>query len=216
MELQRAGALIDATSGMSLAEMQPWQMPRAATSEIAEAEWACYDGLMMQVSVMIPLQEVSLAYIAGMVTGTILRSVWAVSEDVPLVVGDTFLANVCFEPAGASLGVRISDFAPRTPPVDLRRVTLHEASMDPVHELDLLHVLEVRMELLFGTMKISLNDLTRLALGDIVRLNRPVNGPVEITSRGRVIASGTLLFVDGCYAVQIEKTAPMSRVLQQS
>jgi flagellar motor switch/type III secretory pathway protein FliN len=194
-------------SHLDLANHQASSLTADRKYPILSEEWSHYATLRMQLSTSIPLQRMTLSYLERMKIGTTLCSNWAAFEDVPLYVNDIFLANVCFEPAGRILAARISDFVPRSPPANVRNTsTLQRASEMRKHE-NVLDALPVRTFLRFGISNVALEDITQLAAGHVIMLNRPVDAPVEVVARSYVVASGTLVLVGGYYAVQITNTA---------
>ena len=190
--------------------------PLDSRDSIPEDRWRPYSTLPIRLCVTVPLQEISLHHLAKMKPGMFLSSAWATVEDVPLLTNDVFLANVCFEPSGSNLGVRITGFTPRTAPVSLRRAQIEEAerTMETAGELDRLKDLRLKTSLCFGTAQVALHELLQLTTGDIIALDRPINGPVNVTLRGCVVASGRLVLAAGLYAVQISDIVQLSRSLQ--
>ena len=77
---------------------------------LSRERWSIYSEVPARLSVLIPLPDLSLNELLKLKTGTLLVSEWQLSQDVPLLVGDVFLANVSCEPAGERLGVRINGF----------------------------------------------------------------------------------------------------------
>jgi flagellar motor switch/type III secretory pathway protein FliN len=77
---------------------------------MSRERWTIYSEVPARLSVLIPLPNLSLNELLQMKSGTLLVSEWQLSQDVPLLVGDIFLANVSCEPAGERLGVRINGF----------------------------------------------------------------------------------------------------------
>ncbi len=182
-------------------------------SLIAPEEWALYSSLNLQLSVSVPLQELTVASLQQLKLGAILCSLWPVSEDVSLFVEDIFLANVCFEPSGASLAVRISDFAPRGSTIGARGLLLGKTAADVSEHDGILNALKVNTLLRFGVAQVELGQVSGFATGHTIVLNRSVNAAVEIIARGYVVATGLLVLVGGYYAVQITKTANIAREL---
>lgn len=54
-----------------------------------------------------------------------------------------------------------------------------------------------------GTTRLSLREISDLAIGQIVQLGRPLAGPFELRAAGRVVGRGELVDVDGELAVRI-------------
>jgi Type III flagellar switch regulator (C-ring) FliN C-term len=77
---------------------------------MSKERWNAYADVSARMSVLIPLPKISLNQLLSLKPGTRLVSLCQISQDVPLLVGDVFLANVSCEPAGERLGVRINGF----------------------------------------------------------------------------------------------------------
>jgi flagellar motor switch/type III secretory pathway protein FliN len=85
-------------------------VPATMGAPDSKERWNAYAEVPARLSVLIPLPRMSLQDLLGLKPGTLLVSTWQISQDVPLLVGDVFLANVGCEPAGERLGVRINSF----------------------------------------------------------------------------------------------------------
>jgi|GEM_PF-3688830 len=216
MELaeETAIASVEPTKGLPGGEV--WPLALNDEDSIPEERWRPYSTLPIKLCVAVPLQEISLQHLSKMKPGMFLSSSWAAVEDVPLSTSDVFLANVCFEPSGSNLGVRITGFAPRTAPVSPRRAQTEEVekNIEASGELDRLNDLRLKTSLCFGTAQVALHELLQLTTGDILALDRPINGPVNVTLRGCIVASGRLVLAGGLYAVQISDIVQLSRGLQ--
>ena len=77
---------------------------------MSKERWSAYADVTARMSVLIPLPSLSLNELMALKPGTMLVSLCQITQDVPLLVGDVFLANVSCEPAGERLGVRINGF----------------------------------------------------------------------------------------------------------
>ncbi|RXH57909.1 FliM/FliN family flagellar motor switch protein [Granulicella sibirica] len=77
---------------------------------MSKERWTAYADVTARMSVLIPLPNLSLNELMALKPGTLLVSLCQITQDVPLLVGDVFLANVSCEPAGERLGVRINGF----------------------------------------------------------------------------------------------------------
>jgi len=216
MELVESTAIASVEPTADLPENEAWPLSLDNEDSISEERWRPYSTLPIKLCVAVPLQEISLLHLAKMKPGMFLSSSWAAVDDVPLSTSDVFLANVCFEPSGANLGVRITGFAPRTAPVSPRRAQIEEIenAIETAGELDRLNDLRLKTSLCFGTAQVALHELLQLTTGDIIALDRPVNGPVNVTLRGCIVASGRLVLAAGLYAVQISDIVQLSRGLQ--
>ena len=63
--------------------------------------------------------------------------------------------------------------------------------------------LELPVQVVLGRTTLALEEVMRLGVGSVVDLRRSLNEPVEIVIRGRVIARGRLVEVDGKYGVEV-------------
>lgn len=61
----------------------------------------------------------------------------------------------------------------------------------------------VELTVTLGTTRLSLRQVTELAIGQIIQLGRPLAGPFELRAEGRVLGRGELVDVDGELAVRI-------------
>jgi len=116
------------TQGTAVAEAQQWPVvaldhaadhrmglavtggPNALGGPLSKERWDAYTDVPVRLSVRIPLKRMSLNEVLCLRPGEMLVSKWQLSQDVPLLVGEVFLANVSCEPAGDRLGVRINGF----------------------------------------------------------------------------------------------------------
>ena len=187
------------------------------------ARWERYGKFPVDLSVSFPLEEITLSHLADLRPGMVLRSAWPAAEDVPLSTGEVFLANVSFEPVGTRLGVRLSGFAPRPAPTVKRPVWAGEMGVEgteteetegaQVQALDALKDLWLSLSVCVGTVQMPVEEILQWTVGDTIPLNRPVNAPVNLLLKERIVASGDLVLVAGFYAVQLTEIAPRSRRL---
>lgn len=94
----------------ALLEDAGFAAPASIGAPDSRERWNAYADVPSRLSVLIPLPRMSLGQLLALEPGTLLVSTWQTSQDVPLLVGDVFLANVGCEPAGERLGVRINSF----------------------------------------------------------------------------------------------------------
>ena len=185
-----------------------------------EHHWRSCGRLPLQLMVTIPLPQLSLRELLALRKGQLIMSSWSSREDVPLLVGDTFLANVTFEAAGTHLGVRISNFQRKPPgqptsgqqPAGKAAAPLND-DPDAEHALN-----DIRLpaSLLFGTNTMTLQEILELTSGDAIVLERPVNAPVSVLAGRRIVAQGELVAVKGFYGVRLATLAELSKRLQGS
>ena len=74
--------------------------------------------------------------------------------------------------------------------------------------MDLLMDMELPVTVRFGSTRMLLRDLLKLADGSIVEFDRSQENPVEILVNGRVVARGSAIVVEGNYGVRISEIAP--------
>jgi flagellar motor switch protein FliN/FliY len=78
--------------------------------------------------------------------------------------------------------------------------------------MGLLMDMELPVMLRFGSTRMLLRDLLKLADGSIVEFDRSQENPVEILVNGRVVARGSAIVVDGNYGVRISEIAPAREI----
>jgi flagellar motor switch/type III secretory pathway protein FliN len=70
-------------------------------------------------------------------------------------------------------------------------------------DMSLPDMAHVELTVALGTTRLSLREISDLAIGHIVQLGRPLAGPFELRAAGRVVGRGELVDVDGELAVRI-------------
>jgi type III secretion protein Q len=63
--------------------------------------------------------------------------------------------------------------------------------------------LHLELTVTLGTLRLSLRQLSELAVGQVVSLGRPLQGPFELRADGRIIGTGELVDVDGALGVRV-------------
>lgn len=77
-------------------------------------------------------------------------------------------------------------------------------STEPLElEQCLIDDIEVEVEVRLGEARLTVAELTRLATGDVVPIDRKISETLDIRVNGRVIARGEIVTVDGCFAVRV-------------
>ena len=66
---------------------------------------------------------------------------------------------------------------------------------------------EVEVEVLLGEALLTVADLNRLAVGDVLPVDRTIAEAADIRVNGRVIARGEIVTVDGKFAVRVTEIA---------
>lgn len=85
-----------------------------------------------------------------------------------------------------------------------------KATPGPVQEKDnigLLLDIELEATLRFGEREMLLHEILNLNSGSVIELNRRVNEPVELLVRGKVVAKGDVVVLDGNYALRVTQIA---------
>ena len=73
--------------------------------------------------------------------------------------------------------------------------------------------IELEATLRFGERQMLLNEILDLNSGSVVELDRRLKDPVELLVRGKVVAKGDLVVVDGNYALRVTQiAAPADRM----
>lgn len=73
-------------------------------------------------------------------------------------------------------------------------------------DISLISDLEVDIDVIIGTAKLTVSDLYELKDGSVIRLAEDVETLVDIRVNGNVIARGLLSIVDDNYAVKITES----------
>ena len=68
---------------------------------------------------------------------------------------------------------------------------------------DLVLDVEVQVEVGLGTASLSVEEFLEMGRGTVVELDTPIEAPIELKVRGRVIARGQLVSVGGSYGMRI-------------
>jgi flagellar motor switch/type III secretory pathway protein FliN len=167
--------------------------------------WALYGGLTFDAIVTVPLQEMSLRDLARVQPGTTFRSSTFANEGAALSAADVFLANVSLEAAEDKLGFRINNFAPLRPrPAARGGISgLREEAAADSPAAGSLMVMRVALSLCFGVRRMQLREAVQLTSGDLISLDRGLQDLVTVMANGRPVASGKLVLIEGCYAVEV-------------
>lgn len=85
-----------------------------------------------------------------------------------------------------------------------------KVTASPVPDKDnigLLLDIELEATLRFGEREMLLREILSLNSGSVIELNRRVSEPVELLVRGKVVAKGDVVVVDGNYALRVTQIA---------
>lgn len=70
---------------------------------------------------------------------------------------------------------------------------------------------DVSLTVILGRGTMSVQQLLKLAEGDVVDLNTPLDGTVDITLNDRLVAQGEIVAVDDHFGVRITKIVASAR-----
>ena len=74
----------------------------------------------------------------------------------------------------------------------------------PAANLDLLSGVEIEVAVELGRRRMSLGEVSRLAVGSVVELDTLAGEPLVLYANGRRIATGEAVVVDGQFGVRIQ------------
>jgi flagellar motor switch protein FliN/FliY len=87
-----------------------------------------------------------------------------------------------------------------------------EDALDRTHSLE---DLTIEAMVRIGTTTLPLRSILNIKVGEVVALDRPLVGMVEVIAGGRAVAKGELVLVDGCFAVSVTEVAGMEMHLPE-
>jgi flagellar motor switch/type III secretory pathway protein FliN len=179
----------------------------AVAPRISNNRWNLYSGLTLQAMALVPLRDMLLSELMQMRAGTLLRSPWLATSDVLLYINEVLLGLVSLEPAESSLGFRLNSLAEtKTKEVPLDRSS--NSSIDGRPATEGLQAMKVPVALCLGTKRIDLQEVLSITLGDLLPLDRGLEEQVTILVDRRIFASGNLLLINGCYAIEVTHVGP--------
>lgn len=73
--------------------------------------------------------------------------------------------------------------------------------------------LKVEATLRIGVATVPLKTILGIKVGQVIPLDRPLAGPVQVIVGGRTVASGELVAVHGFYAIKIKDVSVLERHL---
>lgn len=77
--------------------------------------------------------------------------------------------------------------------------------------LNLLQGVKVNMTVVVGEANTTLGELMNLKEQSVLKIDRPVNHPIDITVNGNVVARGQLVVVDDNFGVRITEIAAVAQ-----
>jgi flagellar motor switch protein FliN/FliY len=78
-----------------------------------------------------------------------------------------------------------------------------EAAASILRDWHPLHQIKARLQVCVGEATLSVGELLAAKANQVLRLDRAVDQPIDLTIEGRVVARGQLVAVDGHFAVRI-------------
>ncbi len=71
--------------------------------------------------------------------------------------------------------------------------------------IDILLDMNVPITVTIGQTSIPVRRLLQLAPGSVIKLDKPLDEPVELYLSGSKFATGSVVIVDGCFAIKIKQ-----------
>ena len=71
--------------------------------------------------------------------------------------------------------------------------------------IDILLDMDVPITVTIGQTSISVRRLLQLVPGSIIKLDKPLDEPVDLYLSGSRFATGSVVVVDGCFAIKIKQ-----------
>lgn len=108
-------------------------------------------------------------------------------------------AQPAFDPAAGSFSVQapmLEDLRPSIATVGGAREDLSNIVLD----------VEVPVEVCFGNAALTVEEFLEMGPGSVVELDRAISEPIELRVRGRLIATGQLVSINGSYGLRITDT----------
>ncbi|MCA9186638.1 MAG: FliM/FliN family flagellar motor switch protein [Pirellulaceae bacterium] len=63
-----------------------------------------------------------------------------------------------------------------------------------------------------GRVTMSLGSLMQIGEGSVMKLDRPITGPVDLMAQGVRVARGEVVVVDDCFAIRIKEIEPSRKM----
>ncbi len=107
-------------------------------------------------------------------------------------------------PMAQSYGGDMSVTAPQLQQVQPTRRTLGGAGAAATGELsNLVLDVEVQVEVGLGNAALTVEEFLEMGRGSVVELDTPIDAPIELKVRGKLIARGQLVSINGSYGMRI-------------
>ena len=78
------------------------------------------------------------------------------------------------------------------------------------NSIDILLDIDVPITVTIGQTSIPVRRLLQLAPGSVIKLSKPLDEPVDLYLSGSKFATGSVVVVDGCFAVKIKQIIGLS------
>ena len=78
-------------------------------------------------------------------------------------------------------------------------------TIGPKGSIDILLDMNVPVTVTIGQTEVSVQRLLQLAPGSVIKLTKSIEEPVDLYLSGSKFATGSVVVVDGCFAVKIRK-----------
>lgn len=98
----------------------------------------------------------------------------------------------------------------KTAQADIKVIALSELQEQPspaarplLHDTSPLHQVKARLQVCIGEVEMTVGDLLAAKEHQIVRLDKPIEHPIDLLLDGKVVARGQLVAVDDHFAVRI-------------
>ncbi|RXH57910.1 FliM/FliN family flagellar motor switch protein [Granulicella sibirica] len=69
--------------------------------------------------------------------------------------------------------------------------------------------LKISAQLQLGSTVLPLRSILNIKVGEVIPLDRPLAGPVQVIAGGRTVASGELVLLNGFFAVDIREVSTL-------
>ena len=86
----------------------------------------------------------------------------------------------------------------------------------PAGSIDILLDMNVPITVTIGQTEIPVRRLLQLAPDSVIKLSKPIEEPVDLYLSESKFATGTVVVVDGCFAVKIKKIIGIDESAQEN
>ena len=89
----------------------------------------------------------------------------------------------------------------------------NESGQNENYDIDLILDIPLDVSVLFGQVKMLVNDLLQLGQGSVIELNKPVGESLDIFINNKLIARGEVVVVDEKFGIRVtDIISPFERV----